>query len=130
MSAVSAVGKRCQGCLAAIGRDSVAVAIARVTGGDGAGASVAGGGAIGFGAACPIGCIRIAAAGRRIALTRNVALVESGAGQWVRASANATLTGIGLSAGVAVIAMCPIGSSWVGANAVRGIARTGDVALV
>src|SRR5439155_9953824 len=70
-----------------------------------------------------------AAARRGVACARRVALVEGGAGDGV-ADAAPALAGVGLRAGVAVVARRPIGRGGVGAAARRGVARARHVALI
>src|SRR5204862_363071 len=69
-------------------------------------------------------------AGRRAAGAGIMALVQSGAGDGVRAGADSGLAGIGLRAFIAVIAGRAVGLRWVRADAGRRIARAGYVTLI
>src|SRR3989449_295416 len=71
-----------------------------------------------------------AAARRGVARARHVALVEGGAGDGVAPDAAPTLAGVGLCAGVAVVAGRPVRRRGGGAAARRGVARARHVALV
>src|SRR5207253_1737832 len=71
-----------------------------------------------------------AAARRGVARARHVALVEGGAGDGVAPDAAPALAGVGLRAGVGVVAGRPVRRRGVGAAARRGIARARHVALV
>src|SRR5437016_5506663 len=71
-----------------------------------------------------------AAARRGVARARHVALVEGGAGDGVAPDAARALAGVGLRAGVAVVARRPVGRRGGGAAARRGVARARHVALV
>src|SRR5205823_2190916 len=94
-----------------------------------AGVGLGAGIAIGAGAA--IGLVRIGAgAVGRIARAGDVALIERGADDGVRARADARLTGVALRAGIAVGAGPTVCLVRVGAGAARRIADAGVVALV
>ena len=81
--------------------------------------------------AVPFGLARVGArARRRVAGARAWHWSLRRADDGVRAGADARLAGVGLRAGVAVVAGGPVGASRVGAGARRGIAGPGDVALV
>src|SRR5439155_1139647 len=89
----------------------------------GAGVAVAASGAVGL--------ERGRAAGRgRIAGSGGVALVEGGADDGIRAGAGPRLAGVGLRAGVAVVAGRPVGLGRVRADTRRRIAGAGAVALI
>ena len=76
--------------------------------------------------------LRIRAGARpRVARPGVVALVAGGADHRVRAGARARLTGVGLRARVAVVASRAVrASAWLRASACRGVADSGDVALI
>lgn len=79
----------------------------------------------------PIGLVRVVAyAGERVARADRVALIESNTSDGVCPRASTVLAAIHLRASVAIVAHGAIGSIGIAAHARRGIAGTGNVALI
>src|SRR6185436_11367729 len=94
-------------------------------------AGVAAGASVAVVARGAVGLVRVRAnACAGIAAAGDVALIGGGADDRIGARAQAHLAGVGLGAGVAVVARAPVGPGRVRAHAARGIAHAGDVALV
>src|SRR5439155_1425904 len=86
---------------------------------------------VGVAARCPVGSVRVRAASRRrIARTRDVALIRGRADDWIAAGTEARLACVGPCAGVGVAARRSVRSGRVRAASHHRIARTRDVALI